>query len=212
MLTYLPQYNVLYCRIQKAGSSTWLLGTFIKLAEQSGFKFNQKTSQKQQLVQHFKVKNMKMLNKILKRNPLAFANVRHPFERLVSAYLDKELIEVTGLTGKSFKEFVTQTVLKKTKASKNRHWHPYNDHCNVCNVPYNVISKTETFDEDRRRILGMLGVEEKEEVVRRHVHGGDHIQQMTKKFFNKISQQVKTKLLHLYKYEFAMFNYDTHLY
>ena len=35
------------------------------------------------LVDHFKVKSMKMWKNILKKNPVSFTNVRHPFERLV---------------------------------------------------------------------------------------------------------------------------------
>ena len=58
---------------------------------------------------HFKVKDMGMLKNIMKKNPIAFTNVRHPFERLVSGYLDA----VPGgkykhLRGQTFEKFVKE--------------------------------------------------------------------------------------------------------
>eukprot|EP00092_Neocalanus_flemingeri_P078761 GFUD01098025.1.p1 GENE.GFUD01098025.1~~GFUD01098025.1.p1 ORF type:complete len:108 (+),score=30.00 GFUD01098025.1:38-325(+) len=91
-------------------------------------------------------------------------------------------------------------------------WRPYRTNCNFCKVPFKVISKTETFDEDRSRILEKLGVEDEKKVDRMHIHAGSEIQEMTKKFFENITEEVKSELLYLYQYEFAMFNYETDLY
>ena len=92
-----------------------------------------------QILAHFKVKDREMLNNILDGDPVSFANVRHPFERLVSGYLDKG-------EGRTFEGFVTQVVLAeankssdKTKfAEMNMHWRPYHTHCSFCNVTYKV--------------------------------------------------------------------------
>ena len=174
------------------------------------------TSGKQvQLQEHFKVKDRNMLNKIIEGDPLSFTNVRHPFERLVSGYLDKahkgEGNTFELFVGKVLRQWSQAHASKDTVnyAAINMHWRPYHTHCSFCNVPYKVISKTETFDEDKRRILGMLGVEEDEGGVRKNVHGGDNITDQTREYFKNITQQVKTDLLELYKYEFAMFHYDT---
>ena len=48
---------------------------------------------------NFKIKDMAHLNKILEGRPISIASVRHPFERLVSAYLDRDNVE----TGKRLK-------------------------------------------------------------------------------------------------------------
>jgi tRNA A58 N-methylase Trm61 len=90
-------------------------------------------------------------------------------------------------------------------------WRPYNTHCNFCNVPFKVISKTETF-EDRSKILEMLEVEDEKKKDRIHVHTGDQTYVVTKELFSNISDTVKQDLLILYQYDFALFGYDTGLY
>ena len=91
-------------------------------------------------------------------------------------------------------------------------WRPYHDSCNFCQVKYKVISKNKTFDEDRNKILKMIGVDEERRVERMHVHAGNKIHDVTKKRFETIPKEVKEKLIKVYQYEFAMFNYDTEMY
>ena len=184
------------------------------------------------IVEHFRVNrtDTKMWNRILKGNPTSFANVRHPFERLVSAYLDSVVNwktkpasqtkeNLSKYEGQSFKDFVTSTVLREAKESTDMmysqmftDWRPYHTHCNFCKVPFKVISKMETFDEDRGRILKMLGVEDEKKDIRLRVHGGNQIQNMTMEYFKNIPKEVKNELLELYQYEFDMFNYDKYMY
>ena len=115
--------------------------------------------------------------------------------------------------GHSFESFLTNVVLMeaKTISSMFVDWRPYNTHCNFCNVPFKFISKTETFDEDRSKILEILEVEEEEE-DKMHVHTGDQTHVVTKELFANISDSVKRELLNLYQYDFALFGYDTGLY
>ena len=104
----------------------------------------------------------------------------------------------TGIVGKMFTD-----------------WRPYHDSCNFCQVQYTVISKTETFQEDKSRILRMVGQGKGEgegEEERIHVHAGSMIQNVTKKHFENVSNEVKSKLIEVFKYEFEMFNYDSEMY
>ena len=164
-LIFIPQYNLLFCGIPKAGTTTWVVGrdqhgmssiftsfcysrvigmtrmniiTFLtfkifcwrsqnlyskcwflckgifqKLAAKLGVPKYKFEAQRGEFLKHFKIKDKNMLNRILEGNPVAFTNVRHPFERLVSGYLDA----VPGgkfkeLRGQSFQQFVEKTVLK----------------------------------------------------------------------------------------------------
>ena len=167
-------------------------------------------------LQHHQIKDMKTLNNILEGDPVSFTNVRHPFERLVSAYLDKDNTQIE----KTFADFVTKIVLKEAAISQNKqifremnpHWRPYNTYCAFCNIEYKIISKTETFAEDRRRILETLGLEKEKEGVRINAHGGDKTVELTREYFKNITDDVKIALVDLYKYEFAMFDYDPELY
>ena len=58
----------------------------------------------------------------------------------------------------------------------------------------------------------MLGLEGEKKEKRKHVHGGDQIRNLTRKCLENITQDIKTELLELYKYEFALFNYDIEQY
>ena len=58
----------------------------------------------------------------------------------------------------------------------------------------------------------MIRVDEERGVERMHVHAGNKIHDVTKKRFETIPKEVKEKLIKVYQYEFAMFNYDTEMY
>ena len=92
----------------------------------------------------------------------------------------------------------------------NLHWRPYSTICDFCTMKYRVISKMETFQDDRSHILQMLGVAD--EQLRMNTHGGFKTTDLTKHYFKNISMKVKEKLLEIYKDDFGLFNYDTRIY
>ena len=92
------------------------------------------------------------------------------------------------------------------------HWRPFNSHCFFCNVNYTVISKMETYDEDKNRFLKMVGIEDETVQERKHVHAGDSIQNMTKLLFQEIPKNDREEIVKLYKFELELFDYDPDLY
>ena len=165
----------------------------------------------------YQIYNMSNLNNILEKNPVSFTNVRHPFERLVSGYLHLRH-HLEELKGKTFKQFVSEYLLPAAKASRNKktyermnpHFKPTNAFCAFCNINYKVISKTETFTEDKGRIMEMMGIEDHE--VRLNVNGGNAITNFTKACFSNLTKEQRSAVLELYKNDFDMFNYDPYLY
>eukprot|EP00092_Neocalanus_flemingeri_P005168 GFUD01005557.1.p1 GENE.GFUD01005557.1~~GFUD01005557.1.p1 ORF type:complete len:298 (-),score=25.97 GFUD01005557.1:102-995(-) len=213
-IIFFPNYNVLHCGIPKAGSTTWTAGTFMKLADKLGIPYRTKSGRvpRVEFLAYFQIKDVETFNRILEGDPVSFTNVRHPFERLVSAYYDK--IKPSGKM--MFDQFV-QYVLMTANATQNNkfvgmnpHWRPYNTLCAFCNINYKVISKMETFDEDKKEIMHMLGLEDEE--MRLGVHIGNTIESTTRELFRNLTEEVKIALADLYKYDFAMFDYDPELY
>ena len=111
LFIYIQEYNLLFCMPPKvgieciiychiiyslislkAGSTTWMGGIFPKFSKLeskfAGKELDKSKGLRSYLQHQVNVKNIKELELILKKNPFAFTNVRHPFERLVSAYVD----------------------------------------------------------------------------------------------------------------------------
>ena len=105
---------------------------------------------------------------------MSFSVVRHPFERLVSAYQNKfadhdDSRYATYLKsqygGNSFPLFVKMILDLSEKRCQqmnwcqmDNHWKPFISRCAYCDVSYSVIAKAETISEDQMYIGHMANV------------------------------------------------------
>ena len=94
----------------------------------------------------------------------------------------------------------------------NVHWRPISAHGFFCHINYTVISKIETYNEDKKMFLKMVGIEERMKEERIHVTAGESIRDETKTMFKKIRQEDREALKELYKYDFELFDYDPEMY
>lgn len=102
-------------------------------------------------------------------NDVIFHVTRNPYSRLYSAYIDKIYLpgflkftkEINERNGKEcsrsvrFGEFLDYIMKKEVQ---DPHWKPVSELCGSCRVPYNVISKQETFNNDVLFILNQLSI------------------------------------------------------
>ena len=94
----------------------------------------------------YQIKDAATLRHILEGDPVSFVNVRHPYERLVSAFTMTKNAGHLAVE-KTFKEFIVKDVLMKVNRSKNErpyramnpHWRPSNTYCAYCNIRQGVI-------------------------------------------------------------------------
>ena len=211
--TYFVEANLLWCRVFKAGTTTWLMTYFDLIANKTG---------QGPILKHFKISNIQTFNNILKAQPVSFAVVRHPFSRLVSAYQDKGVGgEYPELRNKTFAQFLNLVIQQADScASTNTwdkmdlHWRPYDKICSFCQVNYTVIAKLETFDQDREMILGMVGVHGERGGLEQ-VPGVDldiKACRVTRQHFRGVSLKIKDKLTKIYHLDLKMFGYDPYLF
>ena len=159
----------------------------------------------------YQVKDEENLRKIIDGGAISFVNVRHPFDRLISAYL------YLRTENKTFEEVIMQEILEKITPDQTRgtyrdivpFYRPYNAYCAFCNIKYDIVSKMETFEEDKQRALDILGVENEGE--RLNTEGGQEIQNLTRHFFKNISEEHMAAIVDFHKYDFLMFDYNYNL-
>ena len=71
-------------------------------------------------MRYFRIKNSETLQKILNKNPFSFNNVRHPFERIASAYLDRDNRALAHIKRTNFENFLKEYVLKPANSSLDK--------------------------------------------------------------------------------------------
>ena len=108
------KHRLLYCCNAKVGTTTWKVSTFYKIAP-GGSSHSQKFPSKREYQDY-----------------VSFLTVRHPFERLVSAFEHKVLRNhAKYLHNSTFEEFITNFVISEARQCPkynhcmNIHWMPY---------------------------------------------------------------------------------------
>ena len=170
-------------------------------------------------IHNYQVKDGDTLRKIIDGGAVSFVNVRHPFERLISAYLHFRTVRKKKEENKTFEQFIVEDILEKLPKKQNKgtyrdinpHWRPYNSFCAFCNINYDIVSKTETFEEDKQRAMDILGLENEQKGKRLNIHGGSDIKNKTRHFFKDVSEEHIAAIVNFYKYDFLMFDYNSSL-
>ncbi|XP_066947276.1 carbohydrate sulfotransferase 11-like [Macrobrachium rosenbergii] len=164
-----------------------------------------------------------------------FLFVRHPIERLVSAYRNKLVINSTSAAdfkkrfgvdilrryrkgddahnisksgdGVTFAEFVSYLIDRRHDSlhSLNEHWALYVDLCYPCSIKYDIIGKYETLEEDSEYILRRIGANP-------NLHFPPFVTSRTGPlvagYIASLPDELAEKLHELYKPDFKLFEYE----
>ena len=83
---------------------------------------------------------------------------------------------------------------------------PYIARCKYCTIPYTVIGKMETMEQDLHFISKMAGVELKQ--VHMFKSSGGKTSELARKYFKELSPGVVLELHNLYQIDFELFGYS----
>ena len=168
----------------------------------------------------------------------SFLFVRHPFERVLSAYrnklqdpydtqyqraygsevlrmLRKNLTDAEYKAGKNvtfpeFVEYIITTHRKHGYDALNEHWNSMHQLCNPCRVKYDFIGKMDSLIQDSDVVLKELGWNDR---VKFPVKAKDKyktdLKTLVKKYFSQIPKDMLKELYKLYEHDFKSFGYST---
>jgi hypothetical protein len=160
-----------------------------------------------------------------------FMITRHPYDRLVSAYINKivygRFVSLPGLRIRhltTFLDILTMTSQDLTKLTQNmtssdqrkwrsfhhinRHWHEQLTLCHPCFIEYDYIGKLETIDDDQRYILPHIGATESVlTTLNKSTNKTDH--QTSAEYHDALASYNKLRMLQQrYQMDFDAFGYD----
>ena len=215
-LMYQEPWHLLYCWIHKVASTSWSK-VFLQLAG-----LEVPLSRTHEATVKFSPKKPGQLASAISTS-LVFTIVRHPFERLVSAYRDKfELAKKyayvyshytprIGVHGRpTFSQFVDY-LLREEVSEYNDHWVPYWLHCHVCEMEYDVIGKMETLEEDMNFIAETSGLASTNISLPWANRRGSG-EQGSLDYFRKLDLDRTQRLYAIYRLDFEMFGYSVQPY
>ena len=210
-LMYEAKWHLLYCWIHKVASTSWSR-VFLQLAGQQV-----PLSRSHEATQRFSPTSSVL--PIAISTSLVFTIVRHPFERLVSAYRDKFQLarksayvyshyspKMGGQGRPSFRQFVDY-LLEEPVEQYNDHWVPYWLHCHLCQMEYDVIGKMETLEEDMAFIgekSGLATTNISLPWANRRRSG----EQDSLHYWEQLDLDRTRRLYSIYRLDFLMFNYS----
>lgn len=230
------KYHLVWCNVFKAASTSWM------------YNFNLLAGYSPKFLQLTKLVPLSLARQKYPRpslsalrasfnNSVSFLIVRHPLERLLSAYRDKLQfalphtyhrklgIEIIAKYRKSnhkgdlkrtkwptFSEFVLYLMdTVENGQILDMHWTPITEFCTPCMYDFDIIAHTETLQEDQEYIIHKANLQN---IIKPEWKNPGHGTTSTqiKTYYSQLTRAQILQLYHIYKYDFELFNYSLHGY
>ncbi|XP_076028287.1 carbohydrate sulfotransferase 11-like [Oratosquilla oratoria] len=232
---YSRPHDFVYCKVPKSGSSTWVYN-LLKLAHVPEETISSDIGLHAILRDYYPRMSRKELKQVLPRS-FKLVVVRHPFDRILSAYRDKledyqrdlrfrngfyytmygkNIVQIfrdhndatlVNRTEPTWREFVEYII--STPSSKfDEHWMPIYNLCSPCFIRYNLIAKMDTFSEDTQYAINQMGLEDQLKVEWIHKTGSHQTSEVAQAYFSKLTKTQVDQLFFKYRVDFELFGYE----
>ncbi|OCT64815.1 carbohydrate sulfotransferase 9 [Xenopus laevis] len=223
-------HKFIYCEVPKVGCSNWkriilLLNSSLKLtADELAPRVVHTSPYLKKLSSYRPAEQVELLN-----NYTTVMFTRHPLERLVSAYRDKFLHDDTTFYSRSFSNLIKKVVRRNVNSPgrisfeefvrfivsenpnyRDSHWKPMLELCDPCNIHYDIVGKFETIKEDAAYVLRSIRAP-KDLVYPDIKHYSNETRTndlITMQYFRSLPRTLYEKLIHIYRFDFSMFEYS----
>lgn len=226
------KHRLLYCYVPKVACTNWkrVFMILIGLANTTDpLKIPASVAHQKDIITRLSNYSLTEINNIL-QTFTKFLFVRHPFERLLSAYRNKleqhhqsskyfqsrfgrHIVKhyrqnasnesLTRGDDVTFKEFATYLIGQE--GVLNEHWRPIYDLCHPCSINYDIIGKYETLDQDSEFILTQVG---ETRISFPRAPKASSTTSNLSKYFGSLQNDVIKHLYNIYVMDFRLFGYN----
>ncbi|GLH07953.1 Carbohydrate sulfotransferase [Gryllus bimaculatus] len=227
------RHKLLYCYVPKVACTNWKRMLMI-LTEQvnttDALDIPANVAHSQHIFPRLSSYSWKEIQTFLETYTKFFI-VRHPFERLLSAYRNK--LEQHHLSSKyfqvrfgrhiirhyrhtpspeallqgndvTFREFITY-ITNREDVLMNEHWTSVYQLCEPCIIDYDVIGKYETLIDDSQHVLKLVG---KPDLIFPRINKTSSTFSKLGKYFSTLPKDLIWKLYDVYLMDFKLFDYE----
>ncbi|XP_045128908.1 carbohydrate sulfotransferase 14-like [Portunus trituberculatus] len=225
-LFYSKKYKLMVCAVAKAGSTTWkthITAIAGKVAPP------EIVHELPSLLASHQLGVLGTWAAVQSTATTTVMTVRHPLDRLVSAYRDKyndgapmpstsrfskdALKHLArqrdqGLESFTFTEFLKHVLVDQKERLENAHWRNYYSICSPCALGYDFILNMETFTEDLKYIVNKLGVIEIDVGWKLNATPNTTTSPHYWHYYTNVTKPLLRRVLRKYEVDFQMFGYE----
>ncbi|KAK0085971.1 hypothetical protein PV325_004167 [Microctonus aethiopoides] len=229
------EYQLVWCNVFKAASTSWIYNFNLLIGYSREELMKTDHPPLYMLRQKYPRPSIHKLLQAL-NSSLSFIIVRHPLERLVSAYRDKFLnsrgnkfyvnmglkiintsrskdkAKISEMNSNSilptFKEFINYVICQwKAGRQLDEHWRPIIESCTPCLIDFDIIIKFETMQEDQEYLIKLAKLEGIIEPTWLNQAKSSQTEDVIKDYYSQLSRNQIQELAVLYKYDLEIFGY-----
>ncbi|XP_026462418.1 carbohydrate sulfotransferase 11-like [Ctenocephalides felis] len=226
------EHHIVWCNVFKAASTSWMYNFNLLAGYSKQYLRRSNTVPLTLARRRYPRPSLQQLQQALD-DSISFLVVRHPLERLLSAYRDKMQFALphtlhqklgariivkyrkpkvstkcSGPRWPTFSEFTNYLVdERKARRPLDMHWTPITEFCTPCQLRFDVIAKVETLKDDQQYLIEEAHLQKLITPQWKNSGKGKTTTQLVAEYYSQLTKKQIMQLYDIYRYDFELFNY-----